>query len=126
MHITLFLYRASQLHVHSSAILSDPLRYLRFIEEKVSVTEVVLNFLQLIIRYTVRGNCLHSDFLLAKLTRDLEKRSELFGTFNLSSLRWINSGGEAVVSKTAQAFSTTLKNFSNVPSWSFVISAGLV
>ena len=53
------------------------------------------------------------NFLLAKLTRDLEKRTELFGTFNLSSLRRINSGGEAVVSKTAQAFATMLKNLSS-------------
>ena len=53
------------------------------------------------------------NFLLAKLTRDLEKRTELFGTFNLSSLRRINSGGEAIVSKTAQAFATTLKNLSS-------------
>ena len=63
------------------------------------------------------------NFLLAKLTRDLEKRNELFGTFNLSSLGRINSGGEAVVSKTAQAF-TMLKNLSNDPNWSFAISAG--
>ena len=38
MHVTPLLYGASQLHVHASAILSDPLRYLRLIEEKVCGT----------------------------------------------------------------------------------------
>ena len=38
MHVTPLLYGASQLHVHASAILSDPLRYLRLIEEKVRDT----------------------------------------------------------------------------------------
>ncbi|KAG6327754.1 hypothetical protein ID866_11335, partial [Astraeus odoratus] len=106
MHLTPLLYGASQLHVHPSAILSDPLRYLRLIEEKAIEIAFAPNF------------------LLAKLTRDLEKRSDLFGTFSLSSLRRINSGGEAVVSKTAQAFASTLKNLSKDPQWSFVISAG--
>ena len=35
MHFTPLLYGASQLHVHASAILSDPLLYLRLIEEQV-------------------------------------------------------------------------------------------
>jgi hypothetical protein len=35
MHITPLLYGASQLHVHASAILADPLRLLRLIDEKV-------------------------------------------------------------------------------------------
>ena len=56
-----------------------------------------------------------------KLARDLETRSELFGTFALSSLSWINSGRE-VVSKTTLPFATTLKDFSNYSNWSFVIS----
>ncbi|KAL4064658.1 hypothetical protein V8B97DRAFT_1987513 [Scleroderma yunnanense] len=106
MHMTPLLYGASQLHVHPSAILSDPLRYLRLIEEK----SIDIAFAP--------------NFLLAKLTRDLEKRSELFGTFSLSSLKRINSGGEAVVTKTSQAFATTLRKLSNDVNWSFVISAG--
>ncbi|OJA14888.1 hypothetical protein AZE42_12071 [Rhizopogon vesiculosus] len=72
MHITPLLYGASQLHVHASAILADPLRLLRLIDEK-----------------------------------------------------RINSGGEAVVSKTAQAFAATMKKLGKNPSAvSFVISAG--
>ncbi|KAG1743827.1 atromentin synthetase [Suillus lakei] len=55
------------------------------------------------------------NFLLSKLTRDLEKRTDLFGCFDLSSIKRINSGGEAVVSKTAQA---------NPSAVSFVISPG--
>jgi len=35
MHITPLLFGASQLHVHASAILADPLRLLRLIDEKV-------------------------------------------------------------------------------------------
>lgn len=35
MHMTPLLFGASQLHVHASVILSDPLKYLRLIEEKV-------------------------------------------------------------------------------------------
>lgn len=64
------------------------------------------------------------NFLLAKLTRDLEKRTDLFGTFNLSSIKRINSGGEAVVSSTAQAFTSTLRNLAKDDNTSFVISAG--
>ncbi|KAI6026071.1 atromentin synthetase [Pisolithus marmoratus] len=106
MHLAPLLYGASQLHVHPSAILSDPLRYLRLIEEK----SIEIAFAP--------------NFLLAKLARDLEKRNELFGAFNLSSLRRINSGGEAVVSKTAQAFAATLKNLNKDSNASITIAAG--
>jgi hypothetical protein len=65
------------------------------------------------------------NFLLSKLTRDLEKHADLFGHFDLSSIKRINSGGEAVVSRTAQAFASMMKQFSKNPSAvSFVISAG--
>ncbi|KAH7906729.1 atromentin synthetase, partial [Hygrophoropsis aurantiaca] len=107
MHIAPLLYGASQLHVHASAILSDPLRFLRLIDEKA----IQLAFAP--------------NFLLAKLTRDLEKRTDLYGAFDLSSLRRINSGGEAVVSKTAQAFAVTLKSLGrNADKVSFTISPG--
>ncbi|KAF9230294.1 atromentin synthetase [Melanogaster broomeanus] len=106
MHIAPLLYGAPQLHVHASAILSDPLRFLRLIEEQ----SIELTFAP--------------NFLLAKLTRDLETRSDLFGKFDLSSIKRINSGGEAVVSSTAQAFSKTLKNLAKDGNASFVISAG--
>lgn len=107
MHIAPLLYGASQLHVHASAILSDPLRFLQLIDEKSINVAFAPNF------------------LLAKLTRDLEKKTELFGSFDLSSVTRINSGGEAVVSKTAKAFVATLKNLSRDPSKvSFVISPG--
>ncbi|OAX34261.1 atromentin synthetase [Rhizopogon vinicolor AM-OR11-026] len=107
MHITPLLYGASQLHVHASAILADPLRLLRLIDEK----SIELAFAP--------------NFLLSKLTRDLEKRTDLYGTFDLSSIKRVNSGGEAVVSKTAQAFAATMKKLSKNPSAvSFVISAG--
>ncbi|KAG1734878.1 atromentin synthetase [Suillus paluster] len=107
MHITPLLYGASQLHVHASAILADPLRLLRLIDEK----SIELAFAP--------------NFLLSKLTRDLEKRTDLYGCFDLSSIKRINSGGEAVVSKTAQAFAATMKKLSENPSAvSFVISAG--
>jgi acyl-CoA synthetase (AMP-forming)/AMP-acid ligase II/thioesterase domain-containing protein len=107
MHFTPLLFGASQLHVHASAILADPLRYLRLIDEK----SINIAFAP--------------NFLLAKLTKDLEKRTELFGSFDLSSVAQINSGGEAVVSKTAQAFVATLKNLSRDASKvSLVISPG--
>ena len=107
MHITPLLYGASQLHVHASVILAEPLRFLRLIEAKsINVTFA-------------------PNFLLAKLTRDFEKRTDLFGTFDLSSITRINSGGEAVVSKTAKAFVATLENLTRDPSkLSFVISPG--
>ncbi|KAG1824874.1 atromentin synthetase [Suillus subaureus] len=107
MHITPLLFGASQIHVHASAILSDPLRFLRLIDEKsINVT-------------------FSPNFLLAKLTRDLEKRSDLSGTFDLSSIKRINSGGEAVLSKTAQSFVTVLKKLAKDPlKVSFVISPG--
>jgi len=55
----------------------------------------------------------------------LEKRTELYGAFDLSSIKRFNSGGEAVVSKTAQAFAATMKKLSKNPSAvSFVMSAG--
>jgi acyl-CoA synthetase (AMP-forming)/AMP-acid ligase II len=63
------------------------------------------------------------NFLLSKLTRDLEKRTDFYGSFDLSSIRQINSGGEAVVSKTAQAFAAMMKKFSK-NSVSIVISPG--
>ncbi|KAH0835481.1 atromentin synthetase [Lanmaoa asiatica] len=107
MHVTPLLYGASQVHVHASVILSDPIRFLRLIEAKsINVTFA-------------------PNFLLAKLARDFEKRTDLFGTFDLSSITRINSGGEAVVSKTAKAFVATLKNLTHDPSkLSFVISPG--
>lgn len=107
MHITPLLFGASQIHVHASAILSDPLRFLRLIDEK----SINVSF--------------SPNFLLAKLTRDLEKRSDLIGTFDLSSIKRINSGGEAVISKTAQSFVNVLKKLSRDPlKVSFVISPG--
>ncbi|KAG2032944.1 atromentin synthetase [Suillus americanus] len=107
MHITPLLFGASQIHVHASAILSDPLRFLRLIDEK----SINVAF--------------SPNFLLAKLTRDLEKRSDLIGAFDLSSIKRINSGGEAVISKTAQSFVTVLKKLSKDPlKVSFVISPG--
>lgn len=107
MHVSPLLHGASQLHVHASVILSDALRFLRLIEaKKISVTFA-------------------PNFLLAKLVRDLEKRTDLFSTFDLSSLVRVNSGGEAVVSKTAKTFVSTLKNLTKDPSnLSFVISPG--
>ena len=45
------------------------------------------------------------NFLLSKLAKDLSaKASQLQGSFNLSSLKRINSGGEAVVTSTVKAF----------------------
>lgn len=107
MHITPMLFGASQVHVHASVILSDPLRFIRLIEEK----SINLTFAP--------------NFLLAKLTRDLEKRTDLFGTFDLSSIQRINSGGEAVVSSTAKEFVATLKKLTRDSSrLSLVISPG--
>lgn len=107
MHITPLLFGASQIHVHASAILSDPLRFLRLIDEK----SINVAF--------------SPNFLLAKLTRDLEKRTDLVGTFDLSSIKRINSGGEAVISKTAQSFVAVLKKLAQDPlKVSFVISPG--
>jgi acyl-coenzyme A synthetase/AMP-(fatty) acid ligase len=101
------LFGASQIHVHASAILSDPLRFLRLVDEK------CINI------------AFSPNFLLAKLTRDLEKRSDLIGTFDLSSIKRINSGGEALISKTAQLFVAILKKLSRDPcKISLVISPG--
>ncbi|EGN97544.1 hypothetical protein SERLA73DRAFT_169847 [Serpula lacrymans var. lacrymans S7.3] len=107
MHITPLLFGSYQLHVHASTILSDPLSFLRLIDDK----SINIAFAP--------------NFLLAKLARDLEKRSELYGAFDLSSVKRINSGGEAVVSKTAKIFVTVLKALAKDPSKvSFVVSAG--
>ncbi|KAG1898712.1 atromentin synthetase [Suillus fuscotomentosus] len=107
MHVTPLLYGASQVHVHASVILSDSVRMLRLIDEN-SI-----------------GLAFAPNFLLAKLTRDLEKRTDLFGSFDLSSIKRIISGGEAVVSKTAQTFAATMKKLSKNPSAvSFIVSAG--
>ncbi|KAG0696521.1 atromentin synthetase [Suillus ampliporus] len=107
MHVTPLLYGASQVHVHASVILSDSVRLLRLIDEN-SI-----------------GLAFAPNFLLAKLTRDLEKRTDLYGSFDLSSIKRIISGGEAVVSKTAKAFAATMKKLSKNPSAvSFIISAG--
>ncbi|KAG2122744.1 atromentin synthetase [Suillus clintonianus] len=106
-HITPLLYGASQLHVHASVVLADPLRLLQLIDEK----SIELAYAP--------------NFLLSKITRDLEQRTDLFGCLDLSSIKRINSGGEAIVSKTAQAFVTTMKKFSKNPSAvNFVIAAG--
>ena len=123
MHITPLLFGASQLHVHASAILSDPLRYLRLIEEKVR-DQCYSGFHMSDCHSQSIEVAFAPNFLLAKLTRDLEKRNDLFGTFNLASLKRVNSGGEAVVSKTAVAFSRTLKNLAKNGDASFAISAG--
>ncbi|KAG2753836.1 atromentin synthetase [Suillus brevipes Sb2] len=104
-HITPLLYGASQLHVYASAILADPLRLLRLIDEK----SIELFFAP--------------NFLISKLVRDLERRTDLFGCFNLSSIKRINSGGEANVSKTAQAFVATMRKLSKNPSAVSVIVA---
>ncbi|KAG1730106.1 atromentin synthetase [Suillus paluster] len=107
MHVTPLLFGASQVHVHASVILSDSVRLLRLIDEN-SI-----------------GLAFAPNFLLAKLTRDLEKRTDLYGSFDLSSIKRIISGGEAVVSKTAKAFAATMKKLSKKPSAvSFIISAG--
>ncbi|KAH7886559.1 putative quinone synthetase [Phlebopus sp. FC_14] len=107
MHITPLVFGASQLHVHASAILSDPLLFLRLLDDKSINVAFAPNF------------------LLSKLTRDLEKRTELAGSFDLSSVTRINSGGEAVVSKTAQAFVSTFKRLSRDPSKvNFAVSPG--
>ncbi|OJA20306.1 hypothetical protein AZE42_08331 [Rhizopogon vesiculosus] len=107
MHMAPLLFGASQTHVHASAILSDPLSYLRLIDEKC-------------INITFSPN-----FLIAKLKRDLEKRSDLIGTFDLSSIKRIISGGEAVVSKTAQSFVAVLKKLARDPfKVSLIISPG--
>ncbi|KAH0836365.1 hypothetical protein J3R83DRAFT_7936 [Lanmaoa asiatica] len=60
---------------------------------------------------------------MPKLTRNLEKRNDLFGTFNLTSLGCVNSSGKAVVSSTAVAFSRTSKTLTKNGDASFIISA---
>jgi len=54
----------------------------------------------------------------------LHATQDLFGTFNVTFLRHVNSGGEAVVSSTAVAFIRTLKNLAKNGDPSFVISPG--
>jgi len=45
------------------------------------------------------------NFLLSKLAKDISaKASQLKGSFDLSSLKKMNSGGEAVVTSTVKAF----------------------
>ena len=49
------------------------------------------------------------NFLISKLAKDLSaKASQLKGSFDLSSLKRINSGGEAVVTSTVKAFCEAL------------------
>ncbi|KAG0708097.1 atromentin synthetase [Suillus ampliporus] len=98
MHIQPLLCGTSQLHVNASALLYDSVRLLRLIDEN-SI-----------------GVTFAPNFLLAKLARDLEKRTDLYGSFDLSSIKQIISGGELVVSKTAKAFAATMKKLSKNPS----------
>ena len=54
------------------------------------------------------------NFLISKLAKDLSaKASQLKGTFDLSSLKRINSGGEAVVTSTVKAFCEALNAVRN-------------
>jgi acyl-CoA synthetase (AMP-forming)/AMP-acid ligase II len=65
------------------------------------------------------------NFLFAKITHDLGAQADLHGTFDLSSRRRFNSGGEAVVSKTAVAFYEMMKKLSGDPSkLNFTVSPG--
>lgn len=49
------------------------------------------------------------NFLISKLAKELSaKASQLNGSFNLGSLKRINSGGEAVVTSTVKAFCEAL------------------
>jgi acyl-CoA synthetase (AMP-forming)/AMP-acid ligase II len=49
------------------------------------------------------------NFLISKLAKDLSaKAPQLKGSFDLSSLKRINSGGEAVVTSTVKAFCEAL------------------
>lgn len=49
------------------------------------------------------------NFLISKLAKDLSaKAAQLKGSFDLSSLKRINSGGEAVVTSTVKAFCEAL------------------
>ncbi|KAG2146607.1 atromentin synthetase [Suillus bovinus] len=106
-HITPLLYGVSQVHVHASVILSDSVCMLCLIDKN-SI-----------------GLAFAPNFLLAKLTHDLEKCTDLFGSFDLSSIKRIISGGEAVVLKTAKAFAATMKKLSKNPSAVFfIVSAG--
>ncbi|KAG1743826.1 atromentin synthetase [Suillus lakei] len=99
MHITPLIYGASQLHVHASAILADPLRLLRLIDEK----SIELTFAP--------------NFLLSKLTRDLEKRTDLFGGSTVEEKRSFP--------RPRKQFAATMKQLSKNPSAvSFVISPG--
>jgi len=54
------------------------------------------------------------NFLISKLAKDLSaKASQLKGSFDLSSLKRINSGGEAVVTSTVKAFCEALNAVRN-------------
>jgi len=54
------------------------------------------------------------NFLISKLAKDLSaKASQLKGAFDLSSLKRINSGGEAVVTSTVKAFCEALNAVRN-------------
>jgi acyl-CoA synthetase (AMP-forming)/AMP-acid ligase II len=49
------------------------------------------------------------NFLISKLAKDLSAKAPQFkGSFDLSSLKRINSGGEAVVTSTVKAFCEAL------------------
>lgn len=49
------------------------------------------------------------NFLISKIAKDLSAQaSQLKGIFDLSSLKRINSGGEAVVTSTVKAFCEAL------------------
>jgi len=92
MHFTPLLFGSRQVHVDAGTILSDPLLFLRLVDQyKISLTFA-------------------PNFLLSKIAKDLAspKLAHLHGTFDLSSLKRINSGGEAVVTATVKLFLESL------------------
>lgn len=89
-HLMPLCVGASQLHVEPRRILGDPLLFLRLVDaQRITVT------------FT-------PNFLLGQINKELARQA---GDLDLSSLRRVISGGEAVVCATANAFLDRLAGF---------------
>ncbi|KAL1921088.1 uncharacterized protein VTP21DRAFT_11723 [Calcarisporiella thermophila] len=90
-HLNAITWCASQIHASSSVVLADPRHFLKIINNhRVSFTFA-------------------PNFLFAQIEAALQRHPE--DSYDLSSLRLITSGGEAIVTETAKRFLGRLKRF---------------
>jgi hypothetical protein len=105
--------------MHASAILTGPLWLLYLIDENVCQPSTKAQRFSHHVIFSQLNSFLPRTYLQTRC--DLERRTDLFGCFNLSSIKRINSEGN--VSKTAQVFVATMRKLSKNPSAVSVVIA---